>query len=95
MVPGPARSFQLTPLALRVKRSSTLLPNVVRPVIVHLAGDPSSPKMIFSAMVGPRPFCLILKSTDSYTRALTIDNIMANIGVLGDHPIFDWFGTKG
>ena len=24
-----------------------------------------------------------------------IDNIMANIRVLGDHPIFDWFGAQG
>src|SRR5688572_30321098 len=58
--PLPVESTQVARVLSRLKVSLTLLPKVVVPEMVQAVGRPSGPKVMVSAMVGPRPLFLTL-----------------------------------
>jgi hypothetical protein len=57
--PLPVESSQMAHALSRQKVSLTLPPNVVVPEIVQAVGA-SGPKVMVSAIVGPRPLCVTL-----------------------------------
>jgi hypothetical protein len=61
-LPLPVESVQLARLPDSVKRSSTLLPKVVVPLMRHCTGSPCGPSSSVSRIVGPRPLFLTSKS---------------------------------
>src|SRR6186997_3599608 len=62
VLPVPIGSVHVAALPVSAKRSFTLLPNVVAPVIVQAVGRPDASVVIVSARVGPRPLSLKSKS---------------------------------